>query len=168
MTTSIRVRPAKSGDAAAVQRVLMASYPGLMARAYDRQILRQALPLMTRANHALLACGTYYVAEIEGHAIMGCGGWTRDEPGSSVIIPGIAHIRHFAVDAAWVGRGIGRALFERCEMDACADGIRLFKCFASLNSVAFYRALGFECRGTLEITMGPGIRLPSMLMERPL
>lgn len=168
MTTSIRVRPATSGDAAAVQHVLMASYPALMAQAYDSEILRRALPLITRANNTLLACGTYYVAETERHAIIGCGGWTREEPGSAVMVPGLAHVRHFAVDPAWAGRGVGRALFERCEIDARSHGIRLFKCFASLNAVEFYRTLGFEVQGLIEVAMGQSISFPSMLMEHSL
>ena len=167
MGLDIRVRSAETGNAAAVHRVLLASYPSLMAHAYENDVLVLALPLMTRPNHKLLGCGTYYIAEADGD-IIGCGGWSREEPGSNLVAPGTAHIRHFGVKAEWVRRGVGRALFDRCEADARNLGICLFKCFASLNAVGFYRLLGFEDRGVIDVAMGPDIDLPSVLMERRL
>jgi len=35
----------------------------------------------------------------------------------------LAHIRHFAVDPAAAGWGIGAALFDRCRAVAQADGV---------------------------------------------
>ena len=163
---TVRIRVADTSDAAAVQQVLLASYPLLMAEAYDQDLLRRALPGMTRPNEALLDSGTYYVAEI-GHRVVGCGGWSREEPGSNVIVPGIAHIRHFAVNADYVRRGVGRALFACCEANARKEGVHKFTCFASRNAVEFYRALGFELCREIEAEMGPALRFPSLLMERP-
>jgi ribosomal protein S18 acetylase RimI-like enzyme len=167
MKPAIRVRPSQTADAAAVGQVLLSSYPTLMAQAYEHDVLVLALPLMTRPNPKLLGCGTYYIAQTDDE-IVGCGGWSREEPGSNVVVPGTAHIRHFAVKPDWVRRGVGRALFDRCEADARAQGICLFRCFASLNAVGFYRLLGFGDRGVINVAMGPGVSLPSMLMERPL
>lgn len=167
MISPIRVRPAKKADTRAVERVLLASYPSLMARAYKPEVLALALPIMTRPNPRLLGSGTYYVAEQNGE-IIGCGGWSREEPGGDVIAPGSAHVRHFAVSPEFVGRGAGRAMFNQCEIDARVHGISLFKCFASLNAVGFYKLLGFEERGIINVALGQGISLPSMLMERRL
>jgi ribosomal protein S18 acetylase RimI-like enzyme len=150
-----------------VEQVLLASYPSLMADAYERDVLALALPLMTRPNPTLLRSGTYYVAEFGGE-IIGCGGWSREEPSSNAVAPGTAHIRHFAVKAEYARRGVGRVLFDRCVADARSQGISLFKCFASLNAVGFYRLLGFEDRRLIDVAMGPGISLRSMLMDRPL
>ena len=167
MKPAIRVRPAKTSDAAAVERVLLASYPSLMEHAYEHDVLARALPLMTRPNPELLCSKTYYVSE-SGGEVIGCGGWSREEPGSNVVAPRTAHIRHFAVKAELVRRGVGRALFDRCKADARLQGICLFRCFASLNAVGFYRLIGFEDRGLINVAMGPRVSFPSMLMEHRL
>jgi GNAT superfamily N-acetyltransferase len=146
--------------------VLAASYPALMGPAYDALLLARTLPLMTRANPSLLASGTYYLALDESGAPAGCGGWSAVAPGSDVREPGIAHIRHFGTHPDWTGRGVGRALFERCEADAGAAGFSRFTCFASLNGEGFYQALGFAALGPIEVRMGPDILFPSILMTR--
>ena len=162
---AIKVRTAEISDAAAVQRVLLASYPSLMAKAYDPDLLRRALPLITRPNEKLLGSGTYYVAE-SGDLVVGCGGWSHEEPGGSARTPGVAHIRHFAVSANYIGLGIGRAIFDRCEADARAEKIQLFKCFASRNAAEFYAALGFTPCCEIEVPMPDNVKFPSLLMER--
>lgn len=150
---------------AAIGRVLAASYPALMAGAYDRDLLARALPLMTRAQPRLVGSGTYYVAEADG-AIVGCGGWSREPPGAPAGAEGIAHIRHFAVSPGWIGRGVGRAIYRRCEECARAAGIRVFECYSSLNGEPFYLALGFTRLAAIEVPMGPTTRLPSIHMRR--
>lgn len=162
---SIRVRTTCESDAAAVQQVLVESYPSLMAEAYDADLLRRAIPLITKPNRTLLGSGRYYIAE-RGDETVGCGGWSFEEPGGTLIEPGIAHIRHFAVAAAHVRRGAGRALFSRCEADAREHGIRRFKCFSSLNAVKFYAALGFQQCGRINVQMPAGLTFPSYLMEK--
>lgn len=163
MTVSVRV--ATPDDAAAVGRVLVGSYPELMAKAYDRELLARALPMIVRPHPRLLAGGTYYLAEVEGEPA-GCGGWSRERPGTTQTEPGFAHIRHFATHADWTGHGVGRALYERCEADARAAGIARFECYASLNGEGFYAALGFERVARILVEMGGGVQFPSILMLR--
>ena len=165
--TGLSVRVAAVADALAVEQVLHASYPALMAAAYDSAVLERALPLMTRAQPDLLGSGRYYLCEAEGVAV-GCGGWSFEKPGGEQLEPGIAHIRHFATHPDWIGRGVGRALFGRCEEAARAAGVRAFECYASLNGEAFYAALGFTRIAPIDVAMGPAVRLPSILMRRPL
>jgi GNAT superfamily N-acetyltransferase len=164
---SISIRVATPVDAAAVAHVLVNSYPTLMAAAYDPALLARALPLITRAHPRLLAGGSYYLAEADGHAA-GCGGWSWERPGETEVETGLAHIRHFATHGDWTGRGVGRALYERCEQDARAAGANRFECYASLNGEAFYAALGFARIGAIEVAMGPGLDFPSILMQRPI
>lgn len=161
----VKVRVARTADASSVRRVLLESYPLLMAGAYDDALLARALPLMTQANLGLLASGTYYLAEIEGEAV-GCGGWTREEPGSGLLVPGVAHIRHFGVAVRFVGRGVGRALYERCAADARGSGVRRLECYSSLNGKAFYSALGFAVVRTIKVPMGAELTFPSIHMSR--
>ena len=162
---AFRIRTARQDDLAAIERVLAASYPVLMAGAYEPALLARALPMMIRAQPRLVGSGTYYVAEAEGE-IVGCGGWSPEAPDRPGSVPGVAHIRHFAVSPDWIGRGVGRALYRRCEERAGRAGIRLFECYSSLNGEPFYRALGFTRLAVIEVPMTPGTSLPSIHMRR--
>ena len=162
----MQVRPATPDDREAVATILAASYPLLMRAAYRDELLARTLPGMTRPNPALLASGNYYLAEPEPGLFAGCGGWSDVAPGSDRREPGIAHIRHFATHPDWTGRGVGRALYERCEADARAAGFTSFTCFASLNGEPFYRAVGFKTLRLIEVPMAPGVFFPSILMTR--
>lgn len=162
------IRATTQGDTTAVAAVLKGSYPVLLAPAYDPALLAKALPLMTRANPVLLASGTYYLAEAADGTPVGCGGWTFERPGApdDPIDPALAHIRHFATHPDWTGRGIGRALFERCLADAGAAGACRFEAWSTLVAEAFYRRMGFETIDRFEVAMGPEVRFPSVRMVR--
>jgi hypothetical protein len=45
---------------------------------------------MTKANPKLLASGTFYVAQSLHGEIVGCGGWTREQPGTGEVVQGEA------------------------------------------------------------------------------
>lgn len=165
--TRLAVRIAGPDAAGAVTAILEASYPQLMAPAYPPELLARALPLMTRPNPRLLGSGRYYLCEAGGEPA-GCGGWSTERPGPDEAQPGLAHIRHFAVRADRIGCGVGRALYDRCERDARAAGMRSFECWSSFNGEAFYAALGFDRVGVIDVDMGQGVSLPSVLMRRPI
>jgi N-acetylglutamate synthase-like GNAT family acetyltransferase len=163
--TRYSVRKADADDIATVSELLQASYPILMKSAYDSAVLDPALEQMTRANPKLLSSGTFYVAESEDGTAVGCGGWTREHPGGETAVEGVGHIRHFGTHPDWTRKGIGRAIFRRCEEDARASGIREFECYSSLNAECFYSALGFERIGVFDIQMGPDVSLTSCHMR---
>ncbi|MGI9475440.1 MAG: GNAT family N-acetyltransferase, partial [Hyphomicrobiaceae bacterium] len=131
-------------------------------------VLAVAVPLMTRANPALLGSGTFYVAETADHQIVGCGGWTMQRPGTGEIVDGLAHIRHFATHPDRTGNGIGRALYDTCAREAKHAAVSRFECFASLNAQEFYMALGFEPIGRINISIGPGVDFQALHMQRGL
>jgi len=161
----VTVRPACPDDAGAVGAILAAGYPALLPAGYAPDVLAAALPRMVRPNPALLACGTYYIALVDG-APAGCGGWTAEKPGAPGEPPvaGVGHVRHFATDPRVLRRGVGRALFDRCVADAVARGVRRFHCFSSLVAVDFYAALGFRIIDRTDVPMGPDIRFPVVHM----
>lgn len=161
----ISVRAAHLQDAAAVEEVLTCSYPKLMRRAYDPDLLARALPRITRPDLKLLGSGTYMLAEARGQPV-GCGGWSLVAPGTTDSQPGIAHIRHFATLPEWAGCGIGRLIYDRCEQQARAAGVQLFECHSSLNGEPFYAALGFHRVCLIDVDMGPDLRFPSVRMLR--
>lgn len=159
-----RLRTADPDDRAAVSRLFESSYPALMAPSYDPSLLEAALPLLTRANPLLLASGTFFVAEETNSTIVGCGGWTRERPGNGNIEPELAHIRHFAVHPDYAGLGIGRTIYDACVQQAKTAEIIRFECYASLNAVGFYSALGFEKVMNLYVALGDRAKLPGVLM----
>ncbi len=165
MQTPFMIRPATPADGPAVDALLQASYPELMRAAYEPAVLAPALSHMTRANPALLASGTFYLASSAAGSIIGCGGWTAVRPGTGEREGGLAHIRHFATHPAWAGKGVGRALFERCAAEAAAAGLHAFECFASLNAEAFYAALGLQRVRRMDLELAPGVRFPVIRMR---
>ena len=162
---SVSIRTTSPDDAEGVRIVLEDSYPALMAPAYEPGLLARVLPLITRPHPRLLSEGTYYLAEVEGEPV-GCGGWSFWDPFSGQEMPQLAHIRHFAVRSGWAGRGVGRALYARCETSARAAGARRFEAQSSLNGEPFYAALGFARIGPIEAPMSEGLTFPSILMRR--
>lgn len=161
------IRTSTTDDAAAVSGLLHASYPLLMKPAYPPDVLAAALPSMISANLDLLASGTYFVALSVTGEVVGCGGWTRQVPGTDVIEGNTGHIRHFATHPDWIGQGVGRALYTACEAQAAATGMVHFDCFASLNAEGFYATLGFERIEQIDIAM-PHVDFPGILMRREL
>ena len=164
----MRIRVATLEDADAVAAVLGPSYSLLMPAAYPPHLLAPTLPSITRANPDLLSSGRYYLVEAESGEPAGCGGWSADPPDRRDEDPERAHIRHFATHPAWLGRGVGRLLYERCEADARAAGFTAFEAWASLNGEGFYAALGFRPLERIETPMPGGIRFAAVRMERPL
>ncbi|MGF1615561.1 MAG: GNAT family N-acetyltransferase [Gammaproteobacteria bacterium] len=116
---------ARPEDRMALSVLLQTSYPELMKPAYEPRVLAAALEAMTVANPALLASGTYYVAESATGELIGCGGWTRRAPAADAASSGIGHIRHFATHPAWVRQTIGRAIYAVCQQQASGRGITL-------------------------------------------
>ena len=161
------LRPARSRDAEAVGRVLTRSYGTLWTGAYPAPLLRQVLPLMTRANPRLLALPSYLVAVLEGR-IVAVGGWSRARPDGGQGAGDVGHVRHVACDPEFLCHGFARALMEASFASARADGIRLLCCHSARPAVGFYRALGFEGGAEIELRVSPGVLFPAVEMRRDL
>ncbi|GJL83336.1 MAG: N-acetyltransferase [marine bacterium B5-7] len=129
-------------------------------------MLSRVLPLITQANPKLLASGLYYVAQDAEDALVGCGGWSPEQPGEDGSQQGVGHIRHFATHPDFLGVGIGRAIYQQCETQAIVAGIVRFVCYSSLNAEPFYTALGFNTVGPTTVRMSSGCVFPIMQMQR--
>lgn len=158
----MQIRPSTIADLAAVDALLARTYPKLLKADYPPSVLVTALPIISRAQPALLGCGTYYVVE-ENDVILGAGGWTRDRKDSA-----LGHIRHVVTDDRALRLGIGRALMRRCFEDARAAGIARLECWATRTAESFYHALGFETLGPMDVSLQGGISFPSIRMVRDL
>lgn len=137
-----------------------------MASSYDESLLTPALKLMTKAKMSLLTSGTYYLAESSDGMVIGCGGWTLERPGSSMVEPHLGHIRHVGTHPDWINQGIGRAIYRLCETNARSAGVATFECYSSLNAQMFYSTLGFKIVRMIDIELEPNLPLPCALMRR--
>ena len=160
---ALSLRLAGPGDLAAVDRLLSRSYPALLRADYPPSVLVTAVPLIARAQPALLASGSYFLAE-RGGAVLAAGGWTKGAPGGRPGSRGTGHVRHVATDPDHLRQGIGRALMETVMEHARGAGMARLECLSTRTAVPFYAALGFEARGEVEIALRPGIGFPAVAM----
>ena len=148
------LRRASLADAPALEQLIDESVRGLSRRDYTEAQIEAALGTAFGLDRELILDGTYFVAEAESE-IVGCGGWGRrktlfggdQQPGrrSEPLDPGrdSARIRAFFVRPNWARRGIGRALIERCEAEALAQGFGSAELVATLPGHRLYRAFGY-------------------------
>ena len=128
-------------------------------------VLVTAIPLISRANPALVSSGTYFVVEEVGE-ILGAGGWTPGAPPGGRSQKRVGHIRHVVTDHTHVRKGIGRKLMARIVSDAASAGIRQLECFSTLTAEPFYVACGFRTLGPMSVTLRKGIDFPAVHMRR--
>ena len=100
--------------------------------------------------------------------VIGCGGWSRERPGTEVAEPGTGHVRHVATHPGWIGHGIARLICETAADQALRCGITRLEAYAGLNAIGFYRALGFVAIGPMVYLLPGGAAYPSVHMTRAL
>lgn len=154
MSEDILVRVATSSDLSAVDDLLSRSYPALLKHNYPPSVLVTILPLISKANPALLRSGSYYVAELDG-VIVGAGGWTPGSPVGQHGGEGLGHVRHVVTDHRNTRRGIGTAMMGHVFQTARASGMISLEALSTRTAVPFYAALGFVKKGEVQVPMGP-------------
>ena len=162
MAATVTIRPATPADLPRVDALLARSYPRLLARDYPPSVLVAVVPAIGRAKPALLASGTYWLAEADG-AVLAVGGWTAAAP-SGGGTPGIGHVRHVATDPDHTRRGHARAVMARAMAQAAARGVRRLECLSTRTAVPFYAALGFRAAEALDVPIGGAIPFPAIRM----
>lgn len=168
MDAEYQIRVASTSDIEGIESVLASSYGALFRQAYSEDVLKVALPLITRANRILIESGNYYVAERVYTEIIGCGGWSHERPGTKQTEPGLAHVRHLAIRPDCLRRGIATAILQRIARDSSVAGIHTLECYASLNSVPFYSSLGFQFERTIDVELGHGVLMSGVVMRHQL
>ncbi|MEP5088068.1 MAG: GNAT family N-acetyltransferase [Paracoccaceae bacterium] len=156
-----KIRTSHKSDLAAVDALLSRAYPKLLKADYAPSVLVTSLPLISRAQPALLECGSYYVAEAWDGRILGAGGWTPDPEQS-----GLGHIRHVVTDDRQVRKGVGSGLMKHCFGQAQAEGFNRLECWSTITAVSFYSALGFAEIGPMDVQLQPGVSFPAVQMLR--
>ena len=160
MSETLTIRVAAPSDLAELDAMFARAYPRLLKADYPPSVLVLALPIISRAQPDLLRSGTYYVAETAEQGIVGAGGWTRRRGSRR------ADVRHVVTDDRLVRRGIGRAILDRVIAEARAAGMQGLDCNSTRTAVPFYRSVGFEELGPVEVLLREGISFPAVAMRR--
>ena len=168
MVEDIVIRTTNAGDVPAIDALLGASYPVLLKPDYAPSVLVTALPLISRAQPALLRCGSYFVAMDGDGQALAAGGWTHGAPQGGVGPRDVGHIRHVVTHPKATRRGLARAILQRSFATAKRAGIRWMMCQSTRTAEPFYTAMGFQRRGEIEIMLRPGIGFPAVEMIRAL
>lgn len=159
-------RPAQPTDRERVEAMLARSFAAQLTDAYPPELVVATAPAFTRVNPTLFACGTWFVGVTPTGEVAGCGGWTREHPGSGEIVDGLGHVRHFCTDVDHLRRGVGREIAQLSFASARAAGIERLDCAATLSAAGFYRSLGLR---TVErvIVPVPVLARPGKLVDFP-
>ena len=174
------IRVATLDDRPGLADLIAESVRGLSREEYSDEQVESALATgVFGVDTALIADGTYFVAEVADQAV-GCGGWSkrrtlfggdrfagreaeeldpRTEP---------AKIRAFFVHPEWARRGIGTRILARCESDALAHGFRSAELMATLPGEKLYAALDYEVVARVEYEMDDGVVIALVRMRKEL
>lgn len=167
MIQTLTLRTAVPEDFAAVDALFARSYPVLLRPDYPPSVMVTAVPLISRAQPALLASGSFFVAEAvgtDGVEVVGAGGWTQSAPGGAPGRRGVGYVRHVVTDHRRVRQGIGRQLMRHVMDHARGSGMTQLHCQSTLTAVPFYAAMGFVARGEITVELPKGIAFPAVFM----
>lgn len=168
MADQLTLRRTTSADMMALDGLFAASYPVLLKPDYPPSVLVTALPLISRAQPALLRSGSYFMIENADGRALAAGGWTQSAPQGGVGPRDMGHVRHVVTHPATVRQGLARRLLGHVFTTARQAGLRRLMCQSTRTAVPFYRAMGFVPRGDIVVTLRPGIGFPAVEMEREL
>ena len=119
--TSFSVRPARSSDVRSIQAMLEPYVERRILLGKDIVLLYESLQ-------------QFLVAEVDG-TLIGCGAL-------HVMWEDLGEIRTLIVDDEWLHHGVGKAIVERLEDNACALG--LTRLFCLTFEVGFFTRRGFS------------------------
>lgn len=157
------LRTATHADIAAVDALLVRSYPILLKPDYPPSVMVSIVPLISRAQPALVTCGTYFVVEVES-SVVAAGGWTDAGPRGGRREAALCHVRHVVTDARATRQGHGRSLMSHIMTTARAAGNSRIEALSTLTAVPFYDAMGFVARGEVAVPIG-ATRLPFQAVQ---
>ena len=148
------IRTATLADRETIQQLIAISARELSRGYYSEEQVTAALNSIYGVDSMLIEDGTYFVAEADD-IIIGCGGWSKrktlfggdqfSKRDAGLLDPRFdpAKICAFFIHPNSARQGIGRAILERCELDAASQGFISLELMSTLSGVEFYRACGY-------------------------
>jgi GNAT superfamily N-acetyltransferase len=175
------IRIASRQDVMAIEAVMQRSLETLGLLAYDATQVASAVRHTGHVDMQMIDDGTYFVA-VSSERVVGCGGWSRraklfrgsadQEAGAQLRLldpsSEAARIRAMFVDPEFARLGIGRAILERSEAAARAEGFRRCVLLAMLSGLAMYERCGYVVLENTEFETPDGVTLGAALMEKVL
>ncbi len=173
-----QLRKATFDDEAAIASVIAASVRGLAKVIYDERQIELSIRTVFGVDRQLIDDQTYFVVEA-GAQIVACGGWRHRrtlygasgyqqsrkpeklDPKSEP-----AKIRAFFVHPDAARRGIGRAILNASEAEACAAGFSSVEMMATLPGVPLYEACGYERGESFSVPLENGVSIECIQMSR--
>ena len=171
------IRPATLDDRSEIQRLIAESARGLSGEHYNDTQIETAIVTVFGVDTDLIDDGTYFVVESAG-ALIGCGGWSRrrtlfggDQYASrdtSYLDPAseAAKIRAFFIHPDHARKGVARAIIDRCESEANAQGFRAMELMSTLPGVKFYKSCGYVEQGDYDLQLVAGVKLELVPMRK--
>jgi GNAT superfamily N-acetyltransferase len=172
------LRTAERADVDEMGALISDSVRGLAKGIYDDRQIELPIRSVFGVDHQLIADGTYIVSEVEGR-IVGCGGWSKRRTlyGASAYDASrdpellnpehdAAKIRAFFIHPDAARKGIGRAILERCEAEAKANGFRSAEMMSTLPGVPLYEACGYEKHESVGVPVGEGVEIECIRMRK--
>lgn len=158
----VNIRLAKSQDARGILEAHYSAVHETAARDYSLEIRQAWSPLVTPARideylRNALINETTVVADLEGR-IAGFG----------VIIESNNELRAVYVAAELAGRGVGSAILQELEKLAIQRGCKELHMDSSLTAAPFYLHHGYEEVRRADHTLGSGVRMPCVKMQKVL
>ncbi|HEY0601709.1 MAG TPA: GNAT family N-acetyltransferase [Herpetosiphonaceae bacterium] len=175
----LALRKATLEDRAAIEELIGVSARGLSREDYSDAQIEAAIADVFGVDTELIRDGTYFVVERDGR-LVGCGGWSRRKTlfggdryegrESGLLDPTQepAKIRAFFVHPDCARQGIGRLLLQTCEDEARAHGFQRLELMATLPGVKLYRALGYVGSERVTYTIGDGVLIDFVPMQKPI
>ncbi len=139
----VTVRAATHDDIENINHILEQSYRKLMSNSCSMHFINAALPFKIQISDAFIKSKRYAVAETVDGKLIGCGGWSDEDPVTHKTEKDVAHVRNYATHPEYIKEGVGRKVFEWCRREAQKEKFKLFECLSGLNAEGFYTSLGF-------------------------
>jgi GNAT superfamily N-acetyltransferase len=173
------LRNAERSDMQAIGAVMRESVRQFASEVYTAQQVASALAYICHPDEQIIDDRTYFVA-VADETIVACGGWSRrrkvysgsvsSDGDDDLLDPSIdaARIRAMFVRPAWSRRGIGRAILQRAEQQAAAEGFRRLQLVAMRSAGDLYESCGYRAVAEAPITLEDRVVLECTFMEKAL
>ncbi len=172
-----KIRKAVFEDCKEIEKLITLSARGLSLEYYSQEQIEGALQGAFGIDTQLIKDETYFVVEA-GEQMIGCGGWSkrktlfggdkREERDPVKLNPksDSAKIRAFFVHPDWARKGIGKMVFDKCEMEAKLSGFTSLELMSTLPGVKFYQSCGFTAGETIEYKLPSGNTIIFLPMKK--
>ena len=173
----MKIRPAVPADTDELRALIDRSARELLASYYTQRQSQLALESVLGLDSQLIEDGSFFTA-VDGHAILGCGGWSRRKTpfgsdhgayrDSALLDPttDAARIRAFFVEPAHARRGIGTAILIACERAAATEGFQKLELVATLGGVPLYERRGYVACEHFAVDLPDGERFAVIRMRK--